>query len=1307
MVRPDYSDAQRIGNLGKRFFIGNHPDTWQQESEPQQGGDFGFDVSMWLTQLGRIAGRFSVQLKSTTILEVQGSEEKFVSVPLARETCNLYLQDGQPIMLVLVSLEDRHSAQLATMYYVWIDAEIQKRLGDRQEFDESDPAAMSFRIPIKNELTWNVDVLDYLKQYWTHTRLANALRTESGTAALGTVSGLSPKAVSGLGYVTAKSLDRWLVNDALGGDSPWATPKTGSDAAKIKQIADYITHGNRAAADRLIAEIDLSKIAETDLRSELLFQRGRRASLQSDLLTAYERFQEAAALMPDSSRYFVAELETAVLARLDQGSIVPQDILERLPNFEQDPEVRFQLVRIRALEGDNAEAERILLTLGGANRHKAGALYAAIRGDWHGLLKAAEDGLAEDTNRLQEHFLSVLRLRALLHFVTDGADEVSIGGRPELDFQDAKRLRDSTLEALRSGRSAGWPANTEMLLDCASVTCVVFGSDEELLDLIADFSASRPDDHAAQVVLARIATFEGDHKTAIAALKKIPEPDPADSARLVLLLHEGGEHQEAVGIAMERLLSQPHDELTDLAVVMAAIAAYKLGSIQEENSLRKYVNDGSRTGKALLEFFDSNRMNPEERPAHIDKLWCEAMDGEGDETLQDNLFMYLRPDREADADRILVLSERTKKRRSLTEVESAKYSAALLYRERHDDVLRFTERAIRFFPKNENIGLVRAIALDHQGQSAAAEVLLRQFAGSSRRDLLQTHSTMLLRVGEIETAITIVKKALANATDQSDRFHFQRSLVVLYGRVDPEQHIEAAWRLGEYADQTNESEEGSFLANFALASVGTSSTVENSRIAEFHKRVEKFSERFPDSGYFRVDTLSEEGSAADFITQLNEILGIDEKTVRNRQRIRNIGERSGSYVPLALRPRGIAPYAANVMDLLRVSTLGLHEGESSKIIVGDDSVGPSEFQAPPIVDLVTLAALVELDLFDKLFSLWTAIAIPKISLQILSELSLEHLSAGSNELVVKAVEAVRRHRTEIVQPGPQHEGRNSYPNAEHSVIADEVRAGRFDFLSLDFAAAFYVANEVELAGRCHGLWDFLRFAERKGAVDARNLRLVRIRVASWNTAGVPIEAADIAVVARGAVIDDAPGRDDVSAVRVARGYLAKTTGGAAIKRAAEAVVAIATSDDPRREEAIEWLAKVCFREFVLVGSAKFTDSADHLSSYLLALVADDVRGLANGFELMQAAWRALDHARVEFGGSQDKEEFLRSLGAFTARIFDKSTKENGAAGMGEEAEYRELIFSGITPGTHDRDVVEEAYFRQTLELQRGRKDGNS
>lgn len=149
-----------------------------------------------------------------------------------------------------------------------------------------------------------------------------------------------------------------------------------------------------------------------------------------------------------------------------------------------------------------------------------------------------------------------------------------------------------------------------------------------------------------QVALAHIAAIEGNYKTAISALKRIPAPAREDSARLVLLLGETGDHHGAVSVAMERLLSQPHNELADLAAVTAAVSAYRLGSLNEESALRNYVYEGSQTGKSLLDFFDGNRKEPEKRPAHIEKLWSQAMEGEGNRTLQHNLFLYLRPDRE-------------------------------------------------------------------------------------------------------------------------------------------------------------------------------------------------------------------------------------------------------------------------------------------------------------------------------------------------------------------------------------------------------------------------------------------------------------------------------------------------------------------------------------------------------------------------------------------------------------------------------------------------------------------------------------
>ena len=1306
MATPAYSEAQRIGNLGKRYFVGNHPDSWQEESEPKQGGDFGFDLSMWIERLGSIKGRFSVQLKSTVGLEIRNvGEEHFASVPLTREVCNLYIQDGQPVMLVLIALENGTSAGSARMFYTWIDSEIQKRLGARAEFDDSDPAEMTFRIPIENELTRAVDISDYLKNYWSHTRLANSLRTEAGTAALKAVSSLSPKAVLGLSQITSSSLDKWLVNDALDGEHLWATPKSGSLISKIKQISDFISHGNGIDADKVIDELDPTAIDDPEVLAELYFQEGRREGLRGHTQAAYEKFRSAALLQQGSARYFGAELETAVLANIGKEPVIPSDLYARIEVFSGDPDVKFQMVRIKAMEGDFLEAERIITELEGSNQRKARVLCAAIRKDWDGALVAADDGLAEETDSRQRRFLNVLRMRALLNIVTGEDDEVPIGGRTDLDIMDARRLHDSTLDALKDAKLAGWPTNSEMLLDCASVSCVVLGPNEEILDLVADYASRRQEDPYAQESLARIATLSGEHDIAADALKRIASIDPLNEARLVLLLGESGKYQECVDLALGKLINFPHQDLVDFAMVVASLSASRLGSIQEESKLRNYVAYGSFASKSLLQFLGGNLKHPEDRSAHLDRLWSDAMEGERDIILQDNLFLYLRPDRNEDVDRLIELGEWVQHRRGLTALESGKYAAALLNKERHEDALLFTARAIEFYPYDENIGLVRAVALDRLGQSAAAEAVLRQFKGSSRKDLLQAHSNLLLRVGEVDTALALVKSALANAKNRKDRFHFQRTLSILYGKIDPDQYVESVWRLGEIADKAAEEEEGVFLAHFASANISSISQPDPTRILEFQARVKDFSTRFPTSSLFRVGSLPDNDASEDFISELHKMLGIDEKALREHQRLRNIGERSGSLIPLALRPRGAAPYASNVIDLLSVSIAGTYEGESSKIIVADSVLAPSEFKAAPIVDLPTIAALVELDIFDRLFSVWTAIAIPKISLQILSELSFERLATRSNGLIEKMTEAIRKHRSEIVQPGAQYEDGPLSQRSEHNTISTIVAAGEFDFLTLDISIAVIVEDETGTFGRCHSFWDFMRAAAAKGVITSTEARLIRLRLASWNTVGVPLEPQDVAIAARGAVIGDASINDGNAAARVARRYIAQALGGESVQRAAEVVVEIVTSGETDVEEATKWFTMICYREFVLAGSARFTQSADKLTAHLFALVAVHLHGTSHGFALTQTVWRVINAVRVEFGGREDMTSLLRFLGELAANLFDTFVKGGDAEGMEKEASYREILFSGVTPGTHDRDVVEGAYFKRTAEIRRRADEG--
>jgi hypothetical protein len=1299
MRTPGYSVSQKIGTLGKRAFIAGHPDSWFTESEPAQNSDFGYDMSMWVEGLGKIRGRFSVQLKSGASIHLAGpTTGQFVQVELTPESCNLYLQDGQPVLLVFVALRDETSSAGAVMYYLWIEEELRKRLGDRLEFDESDPGSMTFRVPATNRLIRELDVSAHLEAYWTYTRIANRLRSPEGIGALSTVSSLSPRAQSALTATGHKNLDRWLTNETMTGGSLWPSPKSGTAVAKIKQLNDLLSHGNATEADRLINELNLEQLEDPEVLAEFRYQEGRRAFLDGNPKKALDRFAEAGTLQPESAKFYAAELEAAVAA--DSGSTprVPVGLLARVDRFESDEDVRFQLVRIYALEKNYEKAEELLANLTGPSKSKAETLYFAIKGDWAAALSSADRGLSAHADTNTTKFLKILRLRSLLNIVIGGQGSITVGGRPELNESDARALRDATLESLREAQVSGWPANSEFILDCASAVCLTFGPVRELLDLLSDFAQKRPKLRDAQEALARVATFIEEPSIAISALKRIADPDPADLARLVLLYSESGGHTEAVEVALAHLLDKPHDTLIDIAVATAAVSAYRLGSNAEEEKLRAFVAEGDPASKSLLQFITNSLKHPEERGENLDRLWEDAMRDGGNETLQDNLLQYLRPDREADIDRILDICVLTSRRRNLTEMEAAKFSAALLRREKFQDLIDFTARAQQFYPQNENVGLARAIALERIGQPSAAEQVLRRFDCSSRTDLVNARTQLLLRIGDVDELVSLTKRALASAEDHAARFHYHRTLTALHSRGDRAQYLESVWHLGEAADKDVESEEGAFLLHFLMATASAGVEVSQQRAQEFQERVKRFTEKFPDSSILRVGHIMEDASPEDLLSQLQRMAGITEDRTRAYQKARTFGERSGSHIPFAFRPRTYAPYVSNIADLLRITINAWHRGESSRIIVGYVAFPQTAVELPPIIDLISVFLLVELGLFEKLFSVWSAIAIPKESLAHLSELMFDPFDTGNSDLIDSVTEAIRRNHSAIVQPGSPIRGEANYPQGEFATIKAAVASGEYHYLTVDLAAAAILSMDESSVGRCRTLWDFLHVAQEKGALSETDATLVRLRVASWNTRGTPLEPKDIVLAALGAA-DFPDAGDDTPAARAAIQFLVAPSLYQTVKGGVAVIIDLANRPESSRAKAAAWFLRLLYREAILAHSMGFNGTADELTAQLAVLSVARTHESPNAHTIMELVWRILENVRTAFGGSQDRNNFFRLVGKCAARLFDGVVKKHGLSAISVEGKMVDLLFSLTTPGTQDRTVLEEAYFEETKALQ--------
>lgn len=1294
MLTPKYSTSQFIGHLGSKVFFGGCPDNWFTEGTPQQGGDFGFDASMWLGALGQIAGRFSVQIKAGAGVTISGGDSPYIAVELTPQVCNLYLQDGNPVLLAFVVLKSQTSSESAEMYYVWIKDELRKRLGSRAQFDESDPENMTIQVPLSNAITKQLDITEYLKEYWDFNRVAALLKGPNRTAVLRTISALTPSGAVGLAKSEPNVLSRWLSNESMAGDNLWPVPKQGTTVATLRQLSDQITHGNLVEADRLVSKLQQIELDDADA-SELKFQEGRRSLLENDIETTFSKFSAATVAQPSIARYYAAQLEAGVMRHLGDISGIGADLLARAKDFPADTGVQFQLARIAALGNEYERAQGIIDGIEGPTKEKAKILHFLIRGDLASAGVAAAEALTRDHNPQDRFFLNALRLRISLNVVLGTDEEIPIGGKPGLSTVDAIALRDQTKEFLRTAQNSGWPSNSELALDCAAASCAIFGFDQEIMELIYDFSKRRPALAPAKETLVQIAMLGGEPDVAIRALKEIPNPSDADLSRLALLLNQADKHSEAMAVAL-RLLDCEHSASTDAAVAMGAISAYRLGSTVEETKLCEFLFQGEQAIQSLYRFISQSIKAPNARDEHLNELWKEAKES-GDELLYSNLMLYLSPDRNQDLERIIEATASIAQRRGLTQLEASKRTATLLRLERFDELIAFTDRVEALYPTDENIGLAKAIVLDKIGQTPAALEVLRKFESSGRSDLLNAHTQLLLRTGDVDAAIGLVKQALSVSSERKDRFYYSRILATIYSRIDRQRYLESVVRLGQVVDQEVEEEEGVFLVHFLMATSGADLEVGQAEAADFQRRAKKFSAKFPESGFFRIGTIPEQASGNELIAHMQRLAGITEEVVQAQLKARVFGERSGSHVPFPYRPRAYAPYASNIVDLLGVAIYGGHRGESSRIIAGDSEFSQRQFKKPPILDLTTVFALVELDIFDKLFSIWTGIAIPKESLAYFADLLFEPLPPGNRGRLQAVADALKKNSAKIVQPGLPLGSEPGYPVGELATIRAEISAYRYEYLTIDLASAVTVARNSGLVGNCRTLWDLIHTGELKGAITGTEASLIRLRVASWNSLGVPLEKQDIGNAALGAA--DLDPSDRGPSERAVVSFVAAKPLASLIDDIASVIVELAQTPKLGEVPAASWVLRILYRELVLMAAAGFTGNSDNLTAHLAVMSVKHALQVRAPTNAMQRIWRVLDEIRCEFGGTTDKDQFYNLLGTTAANLFDKIVKKHGIAAIAVEADFRELLFSMTSAGTQDRGSLEKGYFERTTQLQ--------
>ncbi|MCD9026615.1 hypothetical protein LDO26_00095 [Luteimonas sp. BDR2-5] len=1287
MTLPVVSSQKKIEVSGYNAYVAARPDNWIPEGSPSQGGDYGYDEHLWLESLGKIAGRFCVQLKSTTTVDLD-TDAEYISVGVSREVCNVYLRDGLPVLLVAPVLKGTTSVD-ATVLYEWIDDQIQERLGGRDLFDDSDPATMSFRVPRSNALCKDTDISAYLEAHVRRNLLTARLKGQDAEAALGTLAKLGAKARAGFSSVAPDRIDKWFAHDAATGAEIWPTPKSGSLVAKLKTISDQLSAGNVARAEEVLASIETAEVDDPEIEAELLFQQGRRASLLGDASAAMDLFEKASRKRPASGKYLASAVEAWVACKGIEGEELPESLYERLPDFPDDQLVLFQRVRLCAISGDMVAAEEHLAKLTGSNFRRAKVLLEVIRGDWAEVVRVADEFLSAEEDHQSRSIISVLRVRALLSLVTNDQGYILVGGRADLDPDLALLFRDATIAALESARRDGWPANSMILLDCVAAITVIFGADDHLFGLVSDFARERPNSLGIQKTLARVSVFSGRLTQAIDALGDADDLDEEDRARMLLLMAEAGRHPDVVEAALRWLPDFSHDELVDIAIAMASVSAYRIGAVSEESTFRDFVDAGSRSAQALLRFVAGMLKEPGRKDELLDALWEDHIAGPDDEVIQDNLFSYLVPSRPQDCKRLVELGKKVAARRRLTRMEAGKYSAALLSEGLSVEVVQATDDLIRFHADDQNIALARAVALDRIGQSAAAENLLRRFGASSRLDLLEAHSQLLLRMGDVEAAVSIVKRALSSASTREERFNYQARLASLYLPLDTQKHFEAVWRLGELSDQDDEVQEGTFLARAAIANARNTAALTPKHLEEIHQRVSAYSEKFPKSQFFRVGRMTEGASAQDFLDEMLGMIGETPETIERRRRLGLLGRNVGSHVPFAYRPRIVAQFATNSLDLLRICVFGRHDGEQSRLITSFSNA-PDAGEKPVIIDMATFMSLVELDLVDQFFSVWGAVAIPMVSVMHMTEFLFEPLRNEGDDFVDRIKECLKKYSTRILQPALRAREQGIGLD-ELKTISEHVSTGDYHYLTIDAAAATLAQAEAGVGSCCLTLWKWLEIALAANVVSSTELRMAKLRVASWNAVAVPLDVEDISAIAAEKGVAPHAVSDEDPAYRIVKRFLLEGGLPQLFDRLSGLLVHICSGTSADMVKSAAWVLRVAVREVLMAHMTGFQGGVSDFLSIVAVKSALQLMQHDDGKRTMRHVWSVLESERGLHAHEADDEKFRDSLARKAASLFAEADPRHGISLLKMEGAFLGLLFCLVEPGTKEHDQLNAIY----------------
>lgn len=1296
---PIESDSQRIGRLAKKCFDANSPISWMPQS--LEGTDFGFDIQIQVSTDGKVSEVFRLQLKGTTSPTINATGEYF-SIELKISTFRYLTRGAEPVLLVLADLSvDPNHPKNCPLYYVWMPDEA-RRLAER-EFPE-DQTTVTLRIPRGNSLSDSTDLSDDYTRFRQLANVGNAIDyvAERSDPALHPLD--RANLVSKIPNVLERSSPALL--EALAVDEPpsWPEAPTGSFAWHLHEIDQALRIGDDTDASRILLDAEpMTNEANGAELAEYWFLVGRRNQIRHDEQGAIDAFDNAATISGEQPKYVAAWAESALRARYEsQENPVVEDLLERVSGEDsKSMEIR---ARLQSVARDFSSANETAGNIAGVRGYAARVMVLTMQGAYSEVVDQCDEGLSESNiNNSNKQLFSIFKARALFYLslapsVNNAEDGfITYSGPTGLDIGLLHRCWGEIRTSVALLRADGWPLNIEVIADIWAAAASILGKESEAFPLLLAAANKRENYPALQRALESLATHCGEYEEALKANARLSGEDVR--LRKVQLLHLSSKHANCVRSFEEMVHHVDADcDLFGVAAGMAIISAHKVvrtDLVAEWTemlaSYSRFEDEYTRVTYALEKSENSLSSNDA-----LDKL-RQVYKQNNSLSLAAVLLHELDASDDEQANECVEVAGRIQQDVMLPEDARIHLAQALVTLQRWDELLAFCQSSIDQFPDNARFVAVKAIALDRMGFSADALDELRQLMSVGSRDsvALNTYANIVVRCGFTDDAIAAVEEILSGETDSQERIELLQMLFNLTQLSDPftPRSFEIAWRLGQEVDQNDERQEALFLTLTLVATAHCQIEGEDSKLEEINQRQDRFFDAFPDATALRRAQLPANANADEVEKILRHASGVSEERLVRRRNVERLLERGEISIPYSWRPQKVLP-VSDLPTLWEIGKKSKSDQRQFHLTMTDGNWDRNDLARSndqvPLLDMVTLLVVHDLDVFHHLFSIFPKVAIGQATLVQLMNLCSPMSGCMVQGRCVDIRKMLQSNLARILQPCRQPpEGITPFdviwPSDEVKEIA---RSGEYTLYTDD--AVFRQACELpDERQKPICTLDVLRELQRKGVMSIADVAKKISKLASWRVgliidfeyqiAVLPDNLSQVSSVAQG--IDVLRSSEDCIAIFDA--IWNPKWPYESFERHGAAILEKLAVDTESRIESIGALMGLWF------GKAKLREDAPSpVMRILVHLVLAAVMRLKTESEdVIRRIWtvyRSL--VELHFGDEMDERKEQQSLSLMGAGAAELEIKSS----LGVDAVRRKLAL-GLTRGTADAESFNSGY----------------